>query len=91
VSILCARVPSAPTNLADNTAATSDLQIGITWMPGFNGASLILDYRVSYDQASNNYVVIASGVTSTNFLVTSLNPGSTYKFKIEARNIVGYS
>ena len=77
--------------MADNTAVTNDLQIGITWQPGFNGASLILDYRVSYDQASNNYVVLASGVTSTNFLITSLNPGSTYKFKVEARNIVGYS
>jgi cellulose 1,4-beta-cellobiosidase len=34
---------------------------------------------------------LATGVTETSYLVTGLNSGTTYEFKIEARNSYGYS
>jgi len=92
-SILCARVPDAPSSLADDTSLTTDLQIGITWAEPFNGGSEILDYQISYDQglATNEYVVLASGIRAHSYLATSLTAGLTYKFKVEARNVVGLS
>ena len=35
--------------------------------------------------------MIASGVTALNYNATSLTEGSTYQFKVEARNIYGFS
>lgn len=49
VSILCARVPDAPDSFQDDTAVTSDEQIGMTWSVPFDGASEILYYRISHD------------------------------------------
>ena len=52
----------------------------------------MIDYRVSYDQSTGNYVTLASGILeqfyTTDFTITA---GATYKFKVEARNSVGYS
>ena len=60
--------------------------------PQFNGGSAVIDYQISSDLASgNNFVVIASGVTSFNYNATSLTEGSTYQFKVEARNVYGLS
>jgi hypothetical protein len=59
----------------------------LSWLaPIFNGGSPVIDYQISSDLASgNNFVVIATGVT------TSLTEGSTYQFKVEARNVYGLS
>jgi hypothetical protein len=86
-------VPSAPVGLADNTGVTDASKIGITWRNGIStGGSPILDYRISYDQASGSYVVLQSGVTTKSYTTSVLlTPGQTYKFKVEARNQVGYS
>ena len=35
--------------------------------------------------------MIASGVTALNYNATSLTEGSTYQFKVEARNAYGFS
>ncbi len=52
----------------------------------------IIDYRVSYDQSTGIYVVLASGLTSRSYTRTvPLTPGASYNFKVEARNSVGYS
>jgi hypothetical protein len=50
VSILCARIPDAPTTLANALLITSDVKIGLTWADGLtNGGSAIIDYKVSFD------------------------------------------
>lgn len=51
----------------------------------------MLDYRVSYDRGVNNWQVLADGVTQTTYTTPVLTSGTTYAFKIEARNAVGYS
>lgn len=63
----------------------------MTWSPGaFDGASTVLDYRVSYDQGVGVWVPIASGVTTLVYTATGLTANTVYAFKIEARNIVGF-
>ena len=57
-------VPSAPVGLANDLATTSASVIRITWSDGIStGGSSIIDYRVSYDQSTGNYVPLAQGIT----------------------------
>jgi hypothetical protein len=84
--------PDAPTNLARNHGTTTRTQLGLTWTDGAsNGGQPILDYRVSFDQGNGNWVVLQDGVTSQSLEATGATPGTTYEFKIESRNIIGYS
>lgn len=41
--------------------------------------------------SQSNYLVVATDVTTTNYIVTSLVIGTTYEFTIEAMNADGYS
>lgn len=66
--------------------------IGITWDEGvLNGGTPVTSYRISYDQGSNNYIVLATGVTTTTYQATTLVTGKNYKFKVESKNSFGYS
>jgi hypothetical protein len=57
-------VPSAPLNLADDEANTSASVISFSWENGEStGGSPVIDYRISYDQALGNWVILDSGVT----------------------------
>jgi hypothetical protein len=50
-------VPDAPTNLLKNTTGSSKSVISFTWdPPAFTGGETIIDYRVSYNQATGVYV-----------------------------------
>ena len=51
----------------------------------------MLDYRVSSDQSSGVYVILAMMVHEKSYTATGLTAGNTYKFKVEARNLYGYS
>ena len=93
VSVRAASTPDAPLNLANNVAVTAAGVVGLTWSAGaFNGGSPILDYRVSkFGPGDSSYVVIASGVSVTSYTASSLIADAIYSFKIEARNVIGYS
>jgi hypothetical protein len=57
-----------------------------------NGGAPVIDYRVSYDQSTGVYVVLASGLISKSYTTNvTLTPGASYNFKVESRNSVGYS
>lgn len=44
-----------------------------------SGGVPILDYRVSYDQSTDNFVVFRTGeVSSKSFIATGLETGRTY-------------
>jgi hypothetical protein len=52
----------------------------------------VIDYRVSFALASSSsYNIFQSGVVNKNVIVTGLSPGVTYKFIVQARNIIGLS
>jgi hypothetical protein len=86
-------VPDSPIVLADNTDVTTAYVIGFTWQDGLSsGGSPVIDYRISYDQSTGVYQYLDSGITDKNYQTqVVLTPGSTYNFKVEARNSVGYS
>lgn len=84
-------VPDAPINLTNDASTTIDTLIRFTWQDGVSdGGNSIIDYTVYYDQGSDNYILLEAGVT-TLFYQTSvvLTPGTTYAFKVFARNAVG--
>lgn len=86
-------VPDAPINVVNNVLITTNSVISFNWTNGLsNGGSSIIDYRITYDQSTGNYVTLASGVL-TQYYTTSITiiEGQTYSFMIEARNSVGYS
>lgn len=89
----CVLVPSAPIELANDQSVTDTTQIAFTWTNGAtSGGKKIIDWRVSYDQGMDSYVVLDSAVLTQRYVTTvSLIAGETYKFKVEARNDVGYS
>ena len=93
VSVLAAKPPDAPLNLANVASITTAYQIGLTWIPGaYDGASPVLDYRVNYkSELDQTYTIYADGVTTIPYTVTGLTPGVIYTFKVEARNIVNFS
>jgi hypothetical protein len=91
---LAAQVPDAPINLANNAAVTNANTIGLTWSaPVFDGGSALIDYRIFFDDATNGitFIELVSGLTDTAYTDSGLTQGLTYQFKVEARNIYGFS
>lgn len=76
-----------------NELATSRTRLSFTWSTGTsNGGSDVLDYRISYDQGTGSFINLATGVISTSYTTTiSITPSATYEFKVQARNIIGFS
>jgi len=40
---------------------------------------------------SLNYIVYASGITATSYIITGLTPGTRYSIVLQSRNLVGLS
>lgn len=86
-----ASAPSAPLGVAGSgTGATA----AITWSaPTDNGGSAITDYVVEYRVAtSGTWTTFADGVsTATSSTVAGLTAGSSYEFRVTAKNLIGNS
>jgi len=92
-SVLAAKLPDAPVSLANVAGITTGYQIGLSWTDGaYDGASPVIDYQVSYAEASSStWIIFASGILEKSEIVTGLTPGVTYKFVVKSRNIVDFS
>ncbi len=57
------------------------------------GGSAIIDYRIFYDNGLGNgvFVELVSGLTTTSYTAIGLTSGLTYTFRVQARNVYGYS
>ena len=93
VQVLAAQVPDAPTSFADNKSVTNAFRIGLTWVvPVFNGGSVVIDYSIFSDSAQGGaFTELANSITGSSYTVNSVIKGSTYKFRIRARNTYGFS
>jgi hypothetical protein len=80
--------PDAPV-LRLKTRGATDLEL--EWDAPFNGGAAIIDYRISYDESTGNWIYLQSYIIERDFLVTGLLNAVTYTFKIEARNVYGFS
>ena len=85
--------PDAPTTLTRNDASTTKTQVAFTWSaPVIDGGDTVIDYKIEMDDDNDGvYSTVATGVTSTAHTETGLLAGSSYKFRVSARNSVGYS
>lgn len=88
-------IPSEPRSLENDAQVSSKSEIKFTWIePIETGGTPVIDYRVYFDQGdpnAANLMILESNVLLTEFTATSLTMGVTYRFKVSARNLVGYS
>jgi hypothetical protein len=57
-------IADAPVDLLNDPSVTDDSTVRFTWSDGpLDGDSIVLDYRVTYDQSTGNFVTLADGVT----------------------------
>lgn len=65
--------------MSNDVAVTSATKIGLTWSAGaFDGASSVIDHRVSYDQGTGTWTVLTDGITTTSYSATGLTPDTVY-------------
>jgi hypothetical protein len=82
LSVLAAHLPDTPVSLANDAGSTTGYQVGLSWSDGaYNGGSAVIDYQVSFTEASSGtYAIFASGILTQSTTVTGLTPGVSYKF-----------
>lgn len=56
-----------------------------------NGGTPVIDFRIYYDQADGNYILIKTAYANLHFTIDTLTPGRIYGFKVLARNKFGLS
>lgn len=85
-------VPDPPTSLTRATT-TSQTSLTFTWTaPANNGGQPLIDYAVYWDQGTGSFVELETSITATSYTKsTGIGSGSTYQFKVQARNTVGFS
>lgn len=85
--------PDAPLNVLEQTQYRTKSILSIKWDEGAaNGGTPVIDYRVSIaENLVGEFTSIVDGLQATSFTIVSLNFGIIYDFKIESRNIYGYS
>jgi hypothetical protein len=82
-------VPGVPTGLVATPGAG---EVGLTWIaPTDDGGSAITDYVVQFRLDSDtDWTTFADGESAvTSAMVTGLTAGSTYRFRVAARNAIG--
>jgi hypothetical protein len=83
--------PDAPINVAEDTSLRDPTTLGLTWNEGgSNGGAPVTEYRINIAEQGGSFSVLAS-TADLNYLATALTSGTTYKFKVEAKNEYGYS
>ena len=61
----------APLNLVNVPAVTTAYQAGLSWNIGANsGGTPVIDYRVIYDQGTNNWAILSAGIVLTSYTST---------------------
>ena len=79
-------------DLQNDVLITLDDRAGIVWTEGtHNGGAQVIDFQIWSDQATGDFVELATGLTDRSYTAIDLYSGSTYTFKVKARNSVGYS
>ena len=84
-------VPPAPQTLSNNVAVTNKDQIGLNWYEGPNtSGAAVQDYRVWYKIEDDEYTILETDIVDTTYIAKPLVAGTTYTFKVQARNSQGY-
>jgi len=79
-------VPNAPNT--PSLINVSQVEVSVTWIPPFNGGSIITSYQVAYN--TSNTVAGATIVSGTSpKVISGLIPGTKYYFFVRAINTYG--
>ena len=79
--------PDPPINLREKVSARTISMLGISWdQAPIKSGLKILDYSVFKDDVS-----VATGLQQTSLVLTGLQYGVTYTFKVKSRNSFGAS
>ena len=90
--IIAASKPDPPISFVRNEALTTKTQVAFSWSePVSNGGSPVIDYLIEFDNSLGTFSKIEEFYTSTSFVKTGLQEGTSYKFRVQARNAVDYS
>lgn len=81
------RVPSAPSHLQ---AQSGDGAATLSWNPPSPSGAALTGYRISWRAASDMAVSEDFDGASSRETVTGLVDGTSYRFRLSARNILGY-
>lgn len=81
-------VPGAPTALVATTPTSSE--VALAWAaPASDGGTAIVDYLVEFRRSTDAVWSTFGSVTTTSATVTGLTAGTTYDFRVSARNAAG--
>ena len=84
--------PDKPVNLQEVVAARSATTITVLWEEGAtNGGDTVDGYRLWFDQAADDFVILQPALSVLTFMAEDLTNGETYKFKVQSFNSYGYS
>jgi hypothetical protein len=83
--------PTAPLQVSGLSASAGNGQLTLSWSAPGTGGSAITDYVVEqYDPDTATWSVLTDGVsTSTSYVVTGLTNGTSYSFRVSAKNVIG--
>ena len=83
--------PTSPLQVTGATASAGNGQVVLSWSAPGSGGSAITDYVIEQlDPDGSTWTTLTDGVsTSTSFTVTGLANGTSYTFRVSAKNIIG--
>jgi hypothetical protein len=84
--------PDPPISLTENTSVKTPTTLGIRWSQATeNGGATVQDYRVTIAPDGGAYTELGTGLTGTSITASDLTTGVIYHFRVESRNVHGYS
>ena len=83
--------PTAPLQVTGASATAGNNQVALSWSAPDSGGSAITDYVIEQlDSDGSTWNTLTDGVsTSTSFTVTGLTNGTSYSFRVSAKNTIG--
>jgi hypothetical protein len=82
----------APLNLREDYSQRIATGFTLVWdQVVSNGGSTVIDYRLTYDNAGADWVILENNILLETYDVTGLTAGSSYRFQVQARNSHGLS
>ena len=83
--------PTAPLQVNGASATAGNNQVVVSWSAPDSGGSAITDYVIEQlDPDGSTWNTLTDGVsTSTSFTVTGLTNGTSYSFRVSAKNTIG--